>query len=344
MAADDVERLRPEETTTHPEAIEVEAAAAGATTRATDVVVHDGDENDDAFIRAARGLAPWTDDYFDDKIRRDGDDVLAVFEFNRYQIVAHALMAQCFLLVLPALIALGMTMMTMGFAIDRGNVSPWAIISMMLALLVAAGQLHLMWTKLQVLLYGSHLAVTRRGVAYAVEPEQSACFARPNSRRADLKVLERTVRMDFARCWMFLHGCFCKKEEERTAMCDTHQSFIIFSRFNAHQFLFEHINGCTIDYQRPCWRRICCWGGGGVVPSIELRAEAVLVFADNFRGSSQANGPFLFRRFHRSEHLVIVGLKDPQGFYSLVHKVKELDAGQVRMVTPVPFRTSFATW
>jgi hypothetical protein len=201
MAADDVERIHPEETTTlHPEAIEVEAAA-GATSAATNVVIHDGDENNDAFIRAARGLTPWTDDYFDDKIRTDGDDVLAVFEFNRYQVVAHTLMEPFFLLVFPALIALVTTMITMGFAIsvDRGDVTPWAIISMIGALLVAAGQLHRMWAKLQVLFYGCHLAVTRRGVVYAVEPEQRACFVRPNSRHADLKVLERTVRMDFAR-------------------------------------------------------------------------------------------------------------------------------------------------
>jgi hypothetical protein len=205
MAADNVERLRPQGTTTfHPEAIEVEAAA-GATTAATGVVVHDGHGNDDAFIRAARGLAPWTDDYFDDKIRTDGDDVLAVFEFNRYQIVAHALMGQVFL---DALLVLGMTMTTIGTAIsvDRGDATPWEIISMIGALLVAAGQLHRTWAKLQVLLHGSHLAVTRRGVVYAVEPEQCACFARPNSRHADLKVLERTVRMDLARWWMFFHG------------------------------------------------------------------------------------------------------------------------------------------
>jgi hypothetical protein len=37
-------------------------------------------------------------------------------------------------------------------------------------------------------------------------------------------------------------------------------------------------------------------------------------------------------------------LKDPQGFYSLIHKVKELDAGQVRMVTPVTGPTYFAMW
>jgi hypothetical protein len=141
---------------------------------------------------------------------------------------------------------------------------------------------------------------------------------------------------------MFFHESFFKKEE-RTTNCDTHQSVIIFSRFNAPQFLFEHINSCTIDYQRPCWHRICCWGGGGVVPLIVLKAETVLILASNYCLSSQA-GPFLYRRFHRSEHLVIVGLKDPQGFYSLVQKVKELDAGQVRMVTPVPGPTYFAMW
>jgi hypothetical protein len=135
-----------------------------------------------------------------------------------------------------------------------------------------------------------------------------------------------------------------RKNKEQQEMCDTYQNFIIFPRFNAHQYLFERINSCTIDYQRPYWRRICCWGGGGVVPSIELKAEADLVLADNFRGSSQANGPFLYRRSRRFEHLVIVGLKDPQGFYSLIHKVKELDAGQVRMVTPVTGPTYFAMW
>jgi hypothetical protein len=40
---------------------------------------------DDAFVRAAHGLE-WTDDYFDDHL----PDIIAVFEFSRYQIIQHS--------------------------------------------------------------------------------------------------------------------------------------------------------------------------------------------------------------------------------------------------------------
>jgi hypothetical protein len=92
-----------------------------------------------------------------------------------------------------------------------------------------------------------------------------------------------------------------------------------------------------IAYPRPC----CSCGFPPSVARITLASALELVNNGSTAapaiavGSSRTSGPFTYSRPSQDlHHLVIVGLKDPQGFHSLVHKVKELVTSE-QIGTPV---------
>jgi hypothetical protein len=91
-------------------------------------------EDDDAFVRAAQGLE-WTDDYFDDHL----SDIIAVFEFSRYQIVMNTALTD---LVLFSLTILGVLLMIVGQTISfvTGDLS-WRTVPSMLVVVWSDGDL-----------------------------------------------------------------------------------------------------------------------------------------------------------------------------------------------------------